>query len=379
MPYSSIEDLPKGVEGLPKHAKEIYKSAFNVAYEKYKDDARASKIAWSAVKQKYKKVGEDWQAKSGAASGFIYSDKFEFKSEGPDGNKDYFVKFYLSTSMPDKVNDIVTKHCQIDMCQQVKASRDIHAITLKGNDDHEQILYDRNLLSRAMIVDADVDDAGLYAVAKMNKYHPEFENYWGSISEKFIDAVSMEYIPEVWTTEIHEGKSYRVLDKVKLCGMAFTGRPVNEDCNIIDFCIKSLAIKQTEENELEDKKLNENKDAAIEAKSETPKVSNEKVNAEETKSTSEVASLKKELEDMKSRESVRTKELEDMKSMIRDKFIEDIKAQVKAELKSLQPEMKNLVELNQVPNFATKEMDVTKMTMGDMICIKHGGKIDGRL
>lgn len=66
MPYSSISDLPKNVsDNLPKHAQEIYKEAYNSAYDQYADpddrrgdDSReetASKVAWSAVKNEYKK------------------------------------------------------------------------------------------------------------------------------------------------------------------------------------------------------------------------------------------------------------------------------------------------------------------------------------
>jgi len=75
VPYSSIEDLPAGVRNTtPKHAQEIYKEAFNSAWDEYKnpDDRRgdasreetAHRVAWAAVKQKYEK-GEDerWHAK----------------------------------------------------------------------------------------------------------------------------------------------------------------------------------------------------------------------------------------------------------------------------------------------------------------------------
>ena len=75
MPYSSINDLPDNVTNvLPKHAQEIFKEAFNSAYDEYKDpeDRRgddnredvARKVAWSAVKQKYKKGADDkWHPK----------------------------------------------------------------------------------------------------------------------------------------------------------------------------------------------------------------------------------------------------------------------------------------------------------------------------
>lgn len=62
----SMEDAPGT---LPDGAKKIYVSAWNAAYDstcKDRDDrdACASKIAWSAVKQKYTKSGDKWISKS---------------------------------------------------------------------------------------------------------------------------------------------------------------------------------------------------------------------------------------------------------------------------------------------------------------------------
>ncbi|MCT2537845.1 ChaB family protein [Aquibacillus koreensis] len=56
MPYNSITDLPAQVsKPLPKHAKEIFKEAFNSAEEQYQKEETAFKVAWSAVKEKYSK------------------------------------------------------------------------------------------------------------------------------------------------------------------------------------------------------------------------------------------------------------------------------------------------------------------------------------
>ena len=75
MPYSSISDLPNNVTNvLPHHAQEIFKEAFNNAYNEYKDpvdsrgdDSRedvARKVAWNAVKQKYQKDADNkWRLK----------------------------------------------------------------------------------------------------------------------------------------------------------------------------------------------------------------------------------------------------------------------------------------------------------------------------
>lgn len=75
MPYKSNKDLPDSVTThLPAHAQDIYREAFNHAYAEYKDPSKrkgkatqeetAHKVAWSAVKKKYKKGTDDnWHSK----------------------------------------------------------------------------------------------------------------------------------------------------------------------------------------------------------------------------------------------------------------------------------------------------------------------------
>ena len=74
MPYHSKAELPDQVkDNLPEHAQEIYKEAFNSAYDEYKDpDKRkgdasreevAHKVAWNAVEQKYHKKDGKWKKK----------------------------------------------------------------------------------------------------------------------------------------------------------------------------------------------------------------------------------------------------------------------------------------------------------------------------
>lgn len=75
MPYSTINDLPENVTNvLPKHAQEIYKEAYNSAYDQYDTpgerrggadrEETAHRVAWSAVKNSYEK-GDDgtWHKK----------------------------------------------------------------------------------------------------------------------------------------------------------------------------------------------------------------------------------------------------------------------------------------------------------------------------
>ncbi|OGO35835.1 MAG: cation transporter [Chloroflexi bacterium RBG_16_57_11] len=57
MPYEKLSDLPESVrEHLPKHAQEIYRAAFNSAWELYDHVEETShKVAWAAVKNEYVK------------------------------------------------------------------------------------------------------------------------------------------------------------------------------------------------------------------------------------------------------------------------------------------------------------------------------------
>ena len=70
MPYSRIQDLPDSVRGvLPKHAQDIYKEAYNSAWDQYDQPSErrgdadreetAHKVAWAAVKKKYTKGDDD--------------------------------------------------------------------------------------------------------------------------------------------------------------------------------------------------------------------------------------------------------------------------------------------------------------------------------
>ncbi|RYX78332.1 putative cation transport regulator ChaB [bacterium] len=75
MPYNNNSDLPDNVRNvLPKHAQDIYKEAFNSAWNEYKDpkdrhgnsdrEEVAHRVAWSAVKSQYKKGDDDkWHPK----------------------------------------------------------------------------------------------------------------------------------------------------------------------------------------------------------------------------------------------------------------------------------------------------------------------------
>lgn len=73
MPYQANSDLPESVqEHLPGHAQDIYREAFNSAWQEYRDpddrhdhrtrEETAHAVAWNAVKHKYRKGdGGSWE------------------------------------------------------------------------------------------------------------------------------------------------------------------------------------------------------------------------------------------------------------------------------------------------------------------------------
>jgi len=57
MPYDKRSELPESVrDALPSHAQDIYKEAYNSAWDDYDhDESRAHRVAWGAVERSYHK------------------------------------------------------------------------------------------------------------------------------------------------------------------------------------------------------------------------------------------------------------------------------------------------------------------------------------
>jgi cation transport regulator len=63
MPYATNAKLPAPIRNaLPRHAQDIYREAFNHAFERYgaTDEAIAHRIAWAAVKRRYVRTASGW-------------------------------------------------------------------------------------------------------------------------------------------------------------------------------------------------------------------------------------------------------------------------------------------------------------------------------
>ena len=66
MPRTTKQDLPDTIRRSPAKAQRTYAKALDNAHEEYRgDEARAHRVAISALKHTFKKVGDHWEPKNG--------------------------------------------------------------------------------------------------------------------------------------------------------------------------------------------------------------------------------------------------------------------------------------------------------------------------
>lgn len=119
MPYNTIKDLPESIKKLPIGAQKIFRSAFNSSFKKNGEE-RAFKIAWVAVKRRFKKVDDKWVAK-GLGHCFY---RFElaqndnlFIQKGKDG--EYYLEGVLSDNKMDSMGKKFTPETLKDFAHQI--------------------------------------------------------------------------------------------------------------------------------------------------------------------------------------------------------------------------------------------------------------------
>lgn len=181
------------------------------------------------------------------------SDKLELKTEG----ENFYVEGYISTSDLDQVNDIVTKACLLDMAEQMRnrvIKFDVEHESFKGKSNLDREI-NKTKIPVAKTEDFIMDKKGIKVRAVLNKHSTRFDEVKGSIDDGFLDAFSIAYIPVKSVVEKRDGQEVRLLDKINLLNVAFTGNPVNTEAKMTNVFMKSLEFLQEKErhgNEEED-------------------------------------------------------------------------------------------------------------------------------
>ena len=174
----------------------------------------------------------------------FYSRTISFKSIEESGKKRYFVSGYITTGDLDLVNDIVTRSAMDDMLSQLKKRNiklDFEHEAFVGEDEID-IERNKTKIPLGKILNAKLDSKGIFIEAELNPNWKKinsnneivmtFNEVWENVTNKFLDAFSIAYVPIATREEKQNNQNIRKLDRVNLMNVAMTGNPVNTSATL---------------------------------------------------------------------------------------------------------------------------------------------------
>ena len=248
------------------------------------------------------------------------TDKFTFSSTELKGEKQSYVTGYISVPEVDIYNDLITINGLNSMLRQIEES------TITVDYEHEAWRDDNTILPVAKIIEAKVDDRGLWVKCQLNKNSPKYKALWGSIKDGFITAFSIAFQPLRTVEKEMDGGTVRLIDELNLLNVAFTGAPVNKGAVVVEYTMKSVMQKAIGDVEKSGEQVIVPKDLLT-------KLLEEKSMTEETKQTEEVVEevkpaeeVKEEAKEEQSEVAEAKTEIEEAKAEIEQKSEEETKA-----------------------------------------------------
>lgn len=173
------------------------------------------------------------------------TDSFTYSSVGLKGDKQSYVTGYISVPEIDLYNDLVTPNALKSMLKQITEK------TITLDYEHEAFRDDATILPVGKIVEAHVDDRGLWVKCKLNSNSPKYKALWGSIKEGFINSFSIAFKP-LRTVEKSMGDTkVRLIEELDLLNVALTGTPVCQGAKMTGFSMKSVMLKAIEDTQEE--------------------------------------------------------------------------------------------------------------------------------
>ena len=183
----------------------------------------------------------------------FYTDDLNFTEVITKDGKKCYVEGYASTNDVDFQNDLITKAGLKSMLMQLKSKN------IKLDVSHETFRKDMNIIPVAKIIDAKLDDKGVYIKAVMNNDSPKFKNTWGSVKNGFLDAFSVAFNILKSAKQQIGDKTVRMIDDLILRNITFTGNPVNKNATIGQVFMKSLDAYAVSNEEQSSKNIEDNK------------------------------------------------------------------------------------------------------------------------
>lgn len=226
MPYTTTNP-PSRISKLPKAAQSIWIAAYNSAYAQYKNEESANKVAWAAVKRKYKKVGDKWVKKE--KEDVDHSLRLQSSITKTEESKgDWIIWGYASTFDVDSGGDQITKEALIG------AQKDfVEYSTVLFNHS-----FDRPV---GKVIDTAVDDIGLLIKVVISKTETEL---WTKIREGIITKFSVagRILEETQT----ENGIYQI-NKIKFHEVSLVSVPANKKAEAVD----DYTSKSQKDNDME--------------------------------------------------------------------------------------------------------------------------------
>ena len=270
------------------------------------------------------------------------TDKITYSVVDLKGEKESYITGYIAVPEIDLENDLMTPNALKSMLRQITES------TITLDFEHEAFRDNNSILPVAKIVEAKVDNRGLWVKAKLNKHSPKYKALWGSIKEGFVNAFSVAFKPLKTVTKKMGDITVRLIEELKLLNVAITGTPMSPGSQMTGHSMKSVmlkAINDTREEKVlvskslvtklvEEKTMEEEKEKIETTEEPTEKVEEvaEEV-TEEAKPEEKVEEVVAEVEAEAPAEAVEQKALEELKAKFDE--LTEANAKLETEMKSL--------------------------------------------
>ena len=212
------------------------------------------------------------------------------------GEEHLFVEGDISTNDIDLVNDIMTKECQESMQRQMLERTfklDLEHEAFRG-PTHEAKEIAKTKIPAGKIIDSTVKDLGQNRFStsvkgEINRHNPNYKSIKGNLTEGYLDAFSVAFLPTDVTYDVKDGERIRMLNDVKLLNVALTGNPCNTKAQLSDIFMKSMdAVEEYKRMKAEDPDIEQRlevKSHSIPNGSEEKKTLQIKLNNKEKKMT----------------------------------------------------------------------------------------------
>ncbi|MCK5612099.1 HK97 family phage prohead protease [Candidatus Pacearchaeota archaeon] len=161
------------------------------------------------------------------------TNSLEFSEVGTKSSKEHYVTGYISTDEVDRANEVVTRNAMKEMVVQIKSGN------IKLDIDHSSFIGQKDI-PVGKIVDAGIDDKGVWVKCILNVAHTKFKSIWNSIQDGFLDAFSIAYKIKSFTKQIVSGVNVTFLKSIELLNVAITGMPTCRGAKMTESFYKSL-------------------------------------------------------------------------------------------------------------------------------------------